>query len=724
MAESAFIRLGDVQMNIFAILNHMGVFFKEEPVRQLHAALEKAGYEVVYPVDDQDLIKMIEMNPRICGVLFDWDKYSLELCERISQINEKLPVHAFANEQSTLDISLTDLRLNVSFFEYALGMADDIAIKINQATEAYKDAIMPPFTKALFKYVEEGKYTFCTPGHMGGTAFQKSPAGSIFYDFYGPNTFKADVSISMPELGSLLDHSGPHKDAEEYIARTFNADSSYIVTNGTSTSNKIVGMYSAPAGSTVLIDRNCHKSLTHLMMMSDVTPIYFRPTRNAYGILGGIPQSEFSRDVIAEKVAKTPGATAPSYAVVTNSTYDGLLYNTQFIKESLDCKHIHFDSAWVPYTNFNPIYEGKCGMSGEAMPGKVFYETQSTHKLLAAFSQASMIHVKGDFDKESFNEAFMMHTSTSPQYGIVASTETAAAMMRGNTGKKLMQDSIDRAIRFRKEIKRLEAESDSWFFDVWQPENIDTTECWKLDPSDTWHGFKNMDDNHMYLDPIKVTLLTPGMNKEGELEESGIPASLVAKFLDERGIVVEKTGPYNLLFLFSIGIDKSKAMQLLRGLTEFKRGYDLNLTIKSFLPSLYNEDPSFYEGMRVQELAQAIHDLTKKYNLPELMYKAFDVLPEMKVTPHAAWQEELRGNVEEIKLEEMVGRVSANMILPYPPGVPLVLPGEMVTQESRPVLDFLEMLCEIGAHYPGFETDIHGLYQQKDGSYTVKVLKN
>lgn len=101
------------------------------------------------------------------------------------------------------------------------------------------------------------------------------------------------------------------------------------------------------------------------------------------------------------------------------------------------------------------------------------------------------------------------------------------------------------------------------------------------------------------------------MNKEGELEESGIPASLVAKFLDERGIVVEKTGPYNLLFLFSIGIDKSKAMQLLRGLTEFKRGYDLNLTIKSFLPSLYNEDPSFYEGMRVQELAQAIHDLTK-----------------------------------------------------------------------------------------------------------------
>ncbi len=709
-------------MNIIAILNHMGVFFKEEPIRQLHASLEAAGYQVVYPVDDKDLIKMIEMNPRICGAIFDWDKYSLDLCEDINRLNEKLPVFAFANEQSALDISLTELRLNISFFEYALGMGDDIALKINQAIDVYKDEIMPPFTKALFNYVDEGKYTFCTPGHMGGTAFQKSPAGSIFYDFYGPNAFKADVSVSMPELGSLLDHSGPHKDAEEYIAKTFNADHSYIVTNGTSTANKIVGMFSAPSGSTVLVDRNCHKSLTHLLMMSDITPIYFRPTRNAYGILGGIPQSEFSREVIEEKVAATPGAVMPSYAVVTNSTYDGLLYNTQFIKESLDTKFIHFDSAWVPYTNFSSIYEGKCGMSGEAMPGKVFYETQSTHKLLAAFSQSSMIHIKGDIDKETFNEAFMMHTSTSPQYSIVASTETAAAMMRGNTGKKLMQDSIDRAVRFRKEVKRLEEQSEGWFFNVWQPEDIETTECWNLDPKDTWHGFKDIDADHMYLDPIKVTLMTPGMENDA-LTETGIPASLVAKFLDERGVVVEKTGPYNLLFLFSIGIDKAKSMELLRALTEFKRGFDLNLAVKNFIPSLYAEDPTFYEGMHIQELAQGIHDMMKKFKLPELMFKAFDVLPELKITPNAAWQQELRGNTEEVKLEELVNRVNANMILPYPPGVPLILPGEMITETSRPVLDFLEMLCEIGAEYPGFETDIHGLYRQADGSYTVKVLK-
>ena len=122
-----------------------------------------------------------------------------------------------------------------------------IATRIGQYTREYLENITPPFTRALFNYVQEGKYTFCTPGHMGGSAYQKSPVGCLFYDFFGGNTLKADVSISVTELGSLLDHTGPHLEAEEYIARAFGAEQSYMVTNGTSTSNKIVGMYSAPA---------------------------------------------------------------------------------------------------------------------------------------------------------------------------------------------------------------------------------------------------------------------------------------------------------------------------------------------------------------------------------------------------------------------------------------------------------------------------------------------
>lgn len=234
----------------------------------------------------------------------------------------------------------------------------------------------------------------------------------------------------------------------------------------------------------------------------------------------------------------------------------------------------------------------------------MIYETQSTHKLLAAFSQASMIHIKGDYNENTFNEAYMMHTTTSPNYGIVASAETAAAMLRGNPGRRLINRSVERALHFRHEIQRLREETDGWFYDIWQPEVIDEAECWPLNPDDNWHGFANADSDHMYLDPIKVTILTPGMDENGNLAAEGIPAALVAKFLDERGVVVEKTGPYNLLFLFSIGIDKTKSMSLMRGLTDFKRAYDLNLRVKNMLPDLYAEDPDFYRHMRIQDLAQ------------------------------------------------------------------------------------------------------------------------
>lgn len=710
-------------MNSIAILNSTETFFKNQPLILLSDELAKYDIKFIFPEDVNDLLNILENNVSLCGVIFDWDLYSLELCEKISQYNELMPMYAFTHQHTQLDIDFSQLKLNIHFFEYVIDSVNDTALKIKQITDIYIDKLLPPFTKALFRYVDEGKYTFCTPGHMGGTAFQKSPVGSIFYDFFGKNTMKSDLSVSVSELGSLLDHSGPHAEAEQYIAETFNAERSYIITNGTSTANKIVGIYSAPAGCTILIDRNCHKSLTHLMMMNDVTPIYFRPTRNAYGILGGIPRSEFDKATIESRVKETPNASWPVHAVITNSTYDGLLYNTDYIKKNLDVKSIHFDSAWVPYTNFSPIYKGLCGMSGERVEGKVIYETQSTHKLLAAFSQSSMIHVKGDINEETFNEAYMMHTSTSPHYGIVASTEMAAAMMKGNAGKRLFHESVERAFRFRKEMIRLKEQASGWFFDVWQPDNLSNIECWGLSASDSWHGFKDIDNEHMFLDPIKVTLLTPGMNADGTMAESGIPANIVAKYLDEHHIIVEKTGPYNLLFLFSIGIDKTKAMSLLRALTDFKRIYDQNLFIKEVLPSLYKESPEFYENIRIQDLAQNIHSLIRHHNLPDLMYKAFDTLPQMVMNPYKAFQKELHGEIMEVYLEDMLGKVNANMILPYPPGVPLVMPGEKLTEANRPILDFLQMLCEIGSHYPGFETDIHGAYKQADGRYTVKVLK-
>lgn len=695
--------------------------------KSLTHCLQRQNYQVLEVCLRAELLNLIKNNARIVAVIlnmdfFNDDFFSQELVKKMNMINENLPIFLLKDSENDEELDFESLENNVQYIEGHLYSEQDILHKIEKAVANYLDKITPPLTKALFKYVDEGKYTFCTPGHMGGTAFKKSPIGTIFYDFFGENTLKSDISISVGELGSLLDHSGPHSEAEKYIAKTFNADRSYIITNGTSTANKVVGMYSVPAGKTVLIDRNCHKSLTHLLMMSDIVPIYFKPTRNAYGLLGGIPQSEFTDDAIKQKIATTPNASWPVHAVITNSTYDGLFYNTDKIKQNLNVKSIHFDSAWVPYTNFSPIYQGKTGMGGVQIPDKVIYETQSTHKLLAAFSQASMIHIKGQVDEEVFNEAYMMHTSTSPNYGIVASTEVAAAMMNDNMGKRLIQDSIERAVKLRKLIRQSYLASDDWYFDVWQPENIDYTECWELEPNQYWHGFKQIDSEHMYLDPIKVTLLTPGLSQEGQLQETGIPAVLVSKFLDSKGIIIEKTGPYNLLVLISIGIDDTKVISLVQGLNEFKDLYDQNVLVKDILPEVYSESPVFYENMGIQTLAKGIHQLICKHNLPELMYKAFDILPKMVMTPNKAFQLELNGAVQDCYIEDMVGKVNANMILPYPPGVPLVMPGEMITEESRPILEFLLMLCEIGSHYPGFATDIHGAYKQDDGRYKVKII--
>ncbi|HHF0413345.1 TPA: lysine decarboxylase LdcC [Haemophilus influenzae] len=692
-------------------------------INELMLSLEQQGYSLIIVDNSEELLTIIRNNARLASVLFTYDIFNEGLTDKIIELNETLPVFLLKDTNDcNANVDYHKIGNHAQFIDCNLYTQTEVISKIQKAIRQYIQSIIPPLTKALFKYVNEDKYTFCTPGHMGGTAFLKSPIGTLFYDFFGENTMKSDISVSVGELGSLLDHSGPHEDAEEYIAKVFNADRSYIVTNGTSTANKIVGMYSVPSGSTVLIDRNCHKSLTHLLMMSDITPVYLKPTRNAYGILGGIPESEFRKDTIKQKLSHIGSDKWPVHAVITNSTYDGLFYNTDKIKENLDVKSIHFDSAWVPYTNFSPIYEGKTGMGGKRVPNKVIYETQSTHKLLAAFSQASMIHVKGDINETTFSEAYMMHTSTSPHYGIVASTEVAAAMMSNNTGKRLIQESLERAVKFRKEIKQRYNNAQSWYFDVWQPENINSIECWKLDQNATWHGFHNIDADHMYLDPIKVTILTPGLDKDGNLEERGIPASLVSKFLDDRGIIVEKTGTYNLLVLFSIGIDDTKAMLLLQSLNEFKELYDQNRFVKEMLPSVYAEAPDFYENMRIQDLAQGIHKLICKYNLPKLMFSAFEVLPKMVMTPNKAFQLELQGKVTDCYIEDMIGKVNANMILPYPPGVPLVMPGEMITEDSRLILEFLIMLCEIGAHYPGFETDIHGAYKQKDGRYKVKII--
>jgi len=314
-------------------------------------------------------------------------------------------------------------------------------------------------------FTESHEYSWHTPGHAGGTAFRKSQVGRAFYDFYGETLFRTDLSVSVSELGSLLDHSGAVQAAEANAARVFGANQTYFVLNGTSTSNRIVAHSCVVAGDVVLADRNCHKSVNYALTMTDAVPVYLVPSRNAYGIIGPIPQAQLSPQAVAEAAAHSPLARdardpAAVYAVITNSTYDGLCYRADKVTGMLgrSAPRVHFDEAWFAYARFHPLYRGRYAMHpGEAAPADpTVYATQSTHKLLASFSQGSMIHIRpsarAPVEPSRFNEAYMMHGSTSPFYPMIACLDVAAAMMAGPGGHALVDESVREAIHFRKQI--------------------------------------------------------------------------------------------------------------------------------------------------------------------------------------------------------------------------------------------------------------------------------
>jgi lysine decarboxylase len=698
--------------------------YKKHFINMLKNCLIKNQYEITICTSLKDAFAISSLNTRIVAILYDWDDFGFNDLQYFSSHNKLLPIFAMANKHASVDINLQDFDFNLNFLQYDANLASDSLNRILLAIVKYQQAILPPFTQALINYVQELNYEICTPGHLGGTAFQKNPTSAAFYDFFGKNIFRSDLSISIEELGSLLNHSGPQGEAENFIANIFKSDRSLIVTNGTSISNKIVGMYSATSGDTVIIDRNCHKSIAQFLMMVDVIPIYLKSTRNTYGIIGGIPKSEYTEQAIKEKMAGHPNATKwPTYAVITNSTYDGIFYKVENIQNQLDVKHLHFDSAWISYANFHSIYAQKFGLCLTPKKDQVIFETQSAHKLLAAFSQSSMIHIKGNYNEAILNENYNMHMSTSPFYPLIASCEVSASMMAGNQGYELINESIELAMDFRFEIKRLKKQSSNWYFDIWQPTKEKKPACFPLKPNEKWHGFQHVDDDYLFLDPIKVTMLLPGI-KDDRLEDWGIPASIVEKFLSSHGIIAEKTGPYSMLFLFGLGITKAKSMALLAALNKFKQLYDEDAPVKTMLPQLYQKHPEFYEKMSIQTLAKTIHNLIKKHNLPKVMYHAFDVLPKVIMTPHQAYQRLIRQEIKLVALEHLKDEICASIILPYPPGIPLILPGEQITDDCSFILDFLLMLDDIGHAMPGFSTEIHGVVTGKNKKSYVQVIKN
>ncbi|MWV16931.1 lysine decarboxylase [Pseudomonas sp. L-22-4S-12] len=661
---------------------------------------------------------------------------------RIARVRApQLPIFALG-EQVTIENAPAEAMADLNHLRGILYLYEDtvsfLARQVARAAHNYLDGLLPPFFKALVQHTEQSNYSWHTPGHGGGVAYRKSPVGQAFHQFFGENTLRSDLSVSVPELGSLLDHTGPLAEAEARAARNFGADHTFFVINGTSTANKIVWHSMVGRDDLVLVDRNCHKSILHSIIMTGAIPLYLCPERNELGIIGPIPLSEFSKESIQAKIDASPLAKgrAPKVklAVVTNSTYDGLCYNAELIKRTLadSVEVLHFDEAWYAYAAFHEFYAGRYGMGtecGEKTP--LVFTTHSTHKLLAAFSQASMIHVQDggarQLDRERFNEAFMMHISTSPQYGIIASLDVASAMMEGPAGRSLIQETFDEALSFRRALANLRQnlKAEDWWFSIWQPPQAEGAQTgdWLLQPNAAWHGFGEIAEDYVLLDPIKVTLVMPGLSAEGVLAESGIPAAVVSKFLWERGLVVEKTGLYSFLVLFSMGITKGKWSTLLTELLEFKRLYDANVALVDALPSLAREQAARYAGMGLRDLCEQLHACYRENATAKALKRMYTVLPQVAIKPADAYNQLVRGEVEAVPIEQLEGRIAAVMLVPYPPGIPLIMPGERFTSETRSIIDYLQFARTFDQQFPGFDADVHGLQKQEDGQYAVDCLK-
>jgi arginine decarboxylase len=723
-------------------------------MRQLAAEIEKSGFRIVGGVTYQDALRLATVfNNESCWVISvdgaesrpDQWKILEQVLEAKRAKNDKLPIFLFGDVHTAETVPTSVLRHVNAFMRLFEDSAEFMARAIVHAAERYLQNLAPPMFKALVEYTLHASYSWHTPGHGGGIGFRKSPVGQLFYEFFGENTLRSDVSVSVGSLGSLLDHTGPIAEGERNAARIFGTDETLFVVGGTSTSNKIVWHGTVSRGDLVLCDRNCHKSILHSLIMTGATPIYLLPSRNGLGIIGPISRDQFTAESINKKIAANPFAKETSgkvrLMVMTNSTYDGLCYNIDKIKETIgdNVEVLHFDEAWYAYGNFHEFYDGFHAISSRDQvrsKNAITFATQSTHKLLSALSQASMIHVQNaenrSLDMARFNEAFMMHTSTSPQYGIIASCDVAAAMMEQPGGRAIVQETIDEALGFRRAMKAVRKDlAGSWWFDVWQPdamaENPTAEKAkWVLKPGDSWHGFKDLAENHVLVDPIKVTILSPGLSASGEMSKQGIPAAVVTRFLSTRRIEIEKTGLYSFLVLFSMGVTKGKWSTLVTELLNFKELYDTNAPLRQVFPALVEAHPESYAKMGLKDLCDRIHEEYRTLNVPAAQREMYTVLPEMAMRPAATYERLIRGQVESVEIDHLMGRTLAVMLVPYPPGIPLIMPGEKITAATKSILDYLLFARDFDERFPGFETDIHGLrFEPAEGGrrYLVDCVK-
>ena len=549
----------------------------------------------------------------------------------------------------------------------------------------YRSLWQPRFWDALRDYVSgEPADSWHTPGHNAGNAFKRSPFLRNLWQAYSPMSFRSDLSVSVDHLGDLSTPEArtPLADAQRMTADIFGAAQSRYITNGTSTSNKAMLMTLLRPGETVIVDRNCHKSVHHAVVTAGAIPVYLPAHFNLrLGLWAPVPLAELARAVNAP----CPAEKRPRLLILTTATYEGVLYPVWEIGRLCEAAGILFyaDEAWAPYLHFHPFYAARnapARHNAACAGGGAHVAVQSTHKALAAFSQASMIHVSHRFNavlerggpqwewlqkrfglngagsREKFNhdldEILRYHHSTSPNYPMMATLDRAGIHMRLD-GLRLIEDRLRWVQAFRQRVARL----------CGRPE----PDCFAGLPAIVGPGNAARFRRDGYLhDPLRMLATLRNANACDEFKT----------LLRNRRIQWEKSTPVTVQFLVGTGTFEDHFEDLFEA---FRRGRDLI-------------GPPESDAFKGSHFANALGGQPV-------------VLPR-----HAALCD---GEV--VPLEKSRGRVCAQLLVPYPPGIPVFIPGLEITAQ---MIALVRRVIQAGGHEA-----VHGLFIQ-DGRPCVEVLRD
>ena len=620
---------------------------------------------------------------------------------------------------------------------------------IIQKAENYQHEMVPGFLTDLINFAQAKPISFTTPGHHNGQYLDLHPAGVVFNRFFGKNMMFADTSDTVPQLGDTMTHTGTPLDAEKKAAETYHADKVYFCTNGTTSANSICASALLSEGDLVLFDRNNHKSLYNsALVMSGAKPVYIPTDRNALGLIGEMDPDFLTEDKIRAEIAKVDPKKAKlkrpfRLAIVQAETYDGIFYDAKWILDRIGklCDYILFDCAWGGFEEFVPIMKHLSPLLlnlGPDDPGILV--TQSLHKQQVGMAQASQIlkkdsHIQGQkryVDHKHFNHEYLKFVTSSYAYPLYASLTVNSYVTAGEGNKKWWDEILRMGIEWRKELLKKSKLFKPFvpvnFLDIPTNELATNAKYWNMSKEDNWHGFTKMGKGEAMIDPLKITVKTPGIDvQNAKYEETGIPGAVVAEFLMENHIIRAKNDLNSLLFLLTPGDTKEELDTLLDAFLKFEKYYNDDGLVKDVLPVLYKEYPDRYKGYTVKHLCQEMHEYYKENNTFVLQQELFEKpgMQDYKMTPAEADQMFKRNENKVVNLEDVVGETAAEGALPYPPGVFIVAPGEKWGTIDQ---KYFEVLAHAIEKFPGFVPEIQGVYldQNADGTLRVQaeVIKN